>query len=111
MFLPELMAQVEAFCKKLLMPSRIILRLQTVIEEAVVQKILAVSTDTIRWKIYVRGAEEDHHPRISIKYDGAVQNPLTGEDLSMRIIQNLAEKIEHKTVSDDVYTNEIIIYI
>lgn len=105
--LPELMAQAENFCRKLLIPNRVILRLQMVIEELVVQKILSVSADTIHWKIYIRGAEEDHHPRITVKYDGAVWNPLTGDDFSMKIIRGNAENVTHSAISDGIYTNEI----
>ena len=104
--LPGLMSEIEAFAAKLLLPGRVILRLQNVVEEICMQKLLPEAAEDIRWKLYIRGRESDPHPDLTLKYSGKRLDLFETEDISTAIIREMTEEVACQEASEAEYDNE-----
>lgn len=103
---------LEEFGRKNQISQKAIYRSQSVFEELCVQLILPQLPDDFMMNVAFEYSQKDETVTMQVKYNGELFNPFeSGDDLSVKIIENSAEKIEYSEISEDGFTNLITLKI
>ena len=97
--------QIEQYCAKNTLPSRIRNRLALVFEE-LIQQILFPRLSEPRIQLTVEYAEADNLARVTVRYNGPAFDPAESEDpLSYRVLTSAVSELTHEAETDGAYTN------
>ena len=105
-----LITQLEEFGRKNRMSQQVIYRIQALFEELCVQILLPEFAEPFELKFTMEYAQEPDEVSLQLKYTGESFNPLESDkEISVRIVQNAAKSIEHRAITEDGYTNQLLI--
>lgn len=105
-----LITKLEEFGRKNQMSQRVIYRIQALFEELCVQILLPEFAEPFELKFSMEYAQEPDEVSLQLKYTGESFNPLESDkEISVRIVQNAAKSIEHRAITEDGYTNQLLI--
>ena len=105
-----LITKLEEFGRKNQMSQRVIYRIQALFEELCVQILRPEFTECFELKFSMEYAQEPDEVSLQLKYTGESFNPLESDkEISVRIVQNAAKSIEHRAITEDGYTNQLLI--
>jgi len=105
-----LITQLEEFGRKNRMSQQVIYRIQALFEELCVQILLPEFAEPFELKFTMEYAQEPDEVSLQLKYTGKKRNPLESDkELSVRIAQNAAKSIEYREITEDAYTNQLLI--
>ena len=105
-------SSIEEFGRKHCISQRIIYHMQAVFEEFCVQIILPQLPEHFKMNVMVEYSPKEDVAEVKIKYDGGQFDPMTSDnELSLQIVDNIAESIEYSAISSEEYTNFVSIKI
>lgn len=101
--------QLEQFGKKNMLSQRAILRMQSVFEELCAQTLIPRLGKQFRLNLMVEYSDEDGHLDLTIRYGGALFNPLTDADeLSVMIVKGACESSAYQGNTDEEGYNNVV---
>ena len=101
-------AEIDRYCRKNQLSPRHANRIRSVIEELVKQILLPELTDP-KVNVLVEYSEKEDRTMITVKYNGPAFDPNgTDNDIALAMLRNAAGNIVHNSISEDDYTNLVI---
>ena len=101
-------AEIDRYCRKNQLSPRHANRIRSVIEELVKQILLPELTDP-KVNVLVEYSEKEDRTMITVKYNGPAFDPNgTDNDIALAMLRNAAGNIVHSSISEDDYTNLVI---
>jgi len=105
-------AGVETFCRKQFLPEKQIFHIQLILEELIINQLLARQEDPVALDVMVGYSEESGAVEIVLHYTGSPYNPFDEaeeeDNLSMVLLRKLAQRREY--VAGDL-TNQLRIIL
>ena len=107
-----LISEIEEFGRKNQISQKSIMRTQSAFEELCMQIILPETDDDFKLSLAIEYSAEDETVNMQIKYTGKIFNPDdTDNILSLKLLKNATECIEHRECNDEEYTNVVLVDI
>ena len=103
-----LVSELEEFGRKNQISQKTIYRMQSVFEELCVQIILPRLSGDFAMSVSTSYSQQDERASMQVKYSGEIFDPADTENiLSLKLVENAAEKIAHAAIQEDAFTNRV----